>query len=156
MQSYTAWIACHCRCPSVRKCQTMPDSHQQRFLLIWIGPSFNMYSYLRTQCNFSKLLSCQFWGFLSLRLKVGPALANPSGTSAHARNNNEWIFLAIEVGWFRPWIRIRSQIFSYEAIPDPDSDPVKSRIITPTEDLGSVSEVRFWAMWWFQIQICVK
>ena len=38
---------------------------------------------------------------------------------------------SIEVLWFQPWIR--SQIFSLSAIPNLDSDAVKSKIVTPLE-----------------------
>ena len=50
----------------------------------------------------------------------------------------------LEVVWFLPWIRIWSRIFSFLEILDPDSDPVKSRLIAPREVL------------WFQPWVRIK
>ena len=57
-----------------------------------------------------------------------------------------WIRCVI-IPEFRTWIRIRSWIFRFVALPDPDLDTVKSEIITPRE----VTWFRAWFQIWSRI-----
>ena len=57
-----------------------------------------------------------------------------------------WIRCVI-IPEFRTWIRIRSWIFRFVALPDPDLDTVKSEVITPRE----VTWFRAWFQIWSRI-----